>query len=109
MATLREVERSAGRRFRDVGLAEIADDEPLPARVLTGYQRDGRAWVAVGDDDRVVAYLITDPVDGNVHIEQVSVHPACPGPPGCRPVLDRVDGRPGRRGRRAGPDLDDVS
>lgn len=73
---LRDVERAAGRCFRDVGMPEIADDEPLPTEVLADYQRHGRAWVAVADGDQVVAYLISDLVDGNVHIEQVSVDPA---------------------------------
>jgi ribosomal protein S18 acetylase RimI-like enzyme len=56
-------------------MPEIADDEPLSVEVLTGYQRAGQAWVAVDRADRPVAYLITDQVDGNVHVEQLSVHP----------------------------------
>ena len=54
----------------------IAEDRPFPDEELLGYQRDGRAWVAVDGDDRPVAYLIVDWVDGNAHVEQVSVHPA---------------------------------
>ncbi|GIH20277.1 GNAT family N-acetyltransferase [Rugosimonospora africana] len=72
---LRDIERAAGECFRDLGMAEIADDEPFPVDVLAGYQRTGRAWVTADGADRPVAYLITDPVDGNVHVEQVSVHP----------------------------------
>ena len=41
---------------------------------LTGYTQAGRAWVSAGPDDRPVAYLLAGPVDGNLHIEQVSVH-----------------------------------
>jgi GNAT superfamily N-acetyltransferase len=33
------------------------------------------AWVAVDQADEPVAYLIADPVDHNIHVEQVSVHP----------------------------------
>jgi ribosomal protein S18 acetylase RimI-like enzyme len=72
---LRDIEFAAGQCFRDIGMPEIADDEPPSVDVLSGYQLAGRAWVAVDPDDRPVAYLITDHVDGNVHIEQVSVHP----------------------------------
>jgi GNAT superfamily N-acetyltransferase len=72
---LRDIERAAGQSFRDVGMPEIADDEPLPVETLAGYRRAGRAWVTVDGTDRPVAYMITDLVDGNVHIEQVSVHP----------------------------------
>ncbi len=72
---LQEIEVAAGRVFRTVGMDRVAGDEPLPAAVLLGYQSDGRAWVATDDDDRTVAYLIADWVDGIVHVEQVSVHP----------------------------------
>lgn len=75
LETLRGIERAAGRCFRDIGMPEIADDEPLPVDVLAEYQEEGRVWVAVDGIDHAVAYLISDPVDGNVHIEQVSVHP----------------------------------
>jgi GNAT superfamily N-acetyltransferase len=56
-------------------MPEIADDEPLPVDALQAYVAAGRAWVAVDPGDRPVAYLIADVVDGNLHIEQVSVHP----------------------------------
>lgn len=72
---LRDIERAAGRPFRDIGMPEIADDEPPSLETLGRYEQAGRAWVATDSADRPIAYLITDPVDGNVHIEQVSVHP----------------------------------
>lgn len=79
LAVLAQVERAAGRMFRDIGMPEIADDEPPSPQVLAGYLAAGRAWVAVDDADRPVAYLIAEPVDGNLHIEQVSVHPDAAG------------------------------
>jgi GNAT superfamily N-acetyltransferase len=75
LAALQDIERGAGRCFADVGMPEIADDEPPALEELARYQRAGRAWVAVDGTDRPVAYLIADFIDGNVHIEQVSVHP----------------------------------
>ncbi|MFG2296252.1 GNAT family N-acetyltransferase [Streptomyces sp. NPDC048603] len=72
---LQDIERAAGRCFRDVDMPEIADDDPLPLDELARYQRAGLAWVAVDEDDAPVAYLIADHVDGHLHIEQVSVHP----------------------------------
>ncbi|GHE50165.1 GCN5 family N-acetyltransferase [Streptomyces longispororuber] len=77
LPVLQDVERAAGRCFRDIGMPEIADDEPPALDDLARYQRAGRAWVAAADDDpgRPVAYLLADPVDGNLHVEQVSVHP----------------------------------
>jgi GNAT superfamily N-acetyltransferase len=72
---LRDIERAAGQCFRDIGMPEIADDEPLPLGELARYHRAGLAWVAADDVDTPVAYLIADRVDGNLHVEQVSVHP----------------------------------
>nr|QZD55812.1 GNAT family N-acetyltransferase [Glycomyces sp. TRM65418] len=56
-------------------MSPIADDEPLSLDDLARFQRSGLAWVAVDGEDRPVAYLIAEPVDGALHIEQVSVHP----------------------------------
>ncbi|MFF3677915.1 GNAT family N-acetyltransferase [Streptomyces sp. NPDC002120] len=85
LTALQDIERAAGICFRDIGMAEIADDEPLTLDELGRYQRAGMAWVAVdgpgagaGVDAGAgvpVAYLIADRVDGNLHVEQVSVHP----------------------------------
>jgi GNAT superfamily N-acetyltransferase len=75
LPVLREIERAAGEAFRDAGMPEIADDEPPSLDALAGYQRAGRAWVVDGEAGTPVAYLIADVVDGNLHIEQVSVHP----------------------------------
>jgi GNAT superfamily N-acetyltransferase len=72
---LQDIERAAGQCFRDIGMPEIADDDPLSLGELARYQRAGPAWVAVNDADVPVAYLIADHIDGNLHVEQVSVHP----------------------------------
>ncbi|MFI1650290.1 GNAT family N-acetyltransferase [Streptomyces avidinii] len=72
---LQDIERAAGRCFRDIGMPEIADDEPLTLDELAAYQRTGLAWVSVDGADTPGAYLIAEPVDGNLHVEQVSVHP----------------------------------
>ncbi len=146
---LQDIERAAGHCFRDIGMPEIADDEPPALEVLARHLRAGLAWVAVDPSaaidvaavapspavdlaavdssavdvaavdssavdssapapaavdpsapapaavdpsapapaavapsaldpstaDVPVAYLIADRVDGNLHVEQVSVHP----------------------------------
>lgn len=76
LPALREIERAAGAPFRELGMHAVAEDEPLSIAALAVFQEHGRAWVVAGDADRPVAYLIAEVVDGNVHIEQVSVHPA---------------------------------
>ena len=72
---LREVERAAGESFRAVGMDLVADDEPFSVAELAAYQEHGRAWVVADDADEPVGYLLLDVVDGNGHVEQVSVHP----------------------------------
>jgi GNAT superfamily N-acetyltransferase len=76
LAALCELERAAGERFRAVGMAAVADDDPPSMAELLAYQQDGRAWVAPDRADNAVAYLLVTIVDGNAHIDQVSVHPA---------------------------------
>jgi GNAT superfamily N-acetyltransferase len=75
LPALIDIERAAGAPFRVIGMEAIADDDPGSVDGLLDYQRAGRAWVYVDPADRPVAYLIAKWVDGNVHIEQVSLHP----------------------------------
>lgn len=73
---LQDIERAAGQCFRTIGMAEIAEDEPLPLAVLATFCEAGRAWVATDHADAPIGYLIADVVDANLHVEQVSVHPS---------------------------------
>jgi GNAT superfamily N-acetyltransferase len=73
------IERAADAVFRDIGMAAIADGDPMPAHDLRNYQRAGRAWVDTDDLGHVMAYLLLDVFDEVPHIEQVSVHPSCAG------------------------------
>jgi GNAT superfamily N-acetyltransferase len=75
LAQLREIERRAGEVFRELGMDAVADDAPPAISELLPYVRDGRAWVATDDEDVPVAYLLLAIVDGQGHIEQVSVDP----------------------------------
>jgi ribosomal protein S18 acetylase RimI-like enzyme len=72
---LRQIERLAGERFRQVGLDSVADDEPATVEELAAYARVGRSWVAVDDGGQPLGYVIVDVVDGQAHIEQISVRP----------------------------------
>jgi GNAT superfamily N-acetyltransferase len=87
---LREIERLAGARFRDIGMDEIADDEPTSLETLAGYAAANRAWVATDDAGTPVGYVIVDVVDGCAHVEQVSVHPDHQGAGVGRALMDRV-------------------
>ncbi|MDQ2729657.1 MAG: GNAT family N-acetyltransferase [Actinomycetota bacterium] len=74
---LRDIERLAGERFRAVGLDPIADDEPFSLDELARYANAERSWVATSDSAAAapVGYLLADVVDGNAHVEQMSVRP----------------------------------
>ncbi|MFE2376908.1 GNAT family N-acetyltransferase [Streptomyces sp. NPDC059398] len=101
LPALQDIERAAGQCFRGIGMPEIADDEPPPLDELARYQRAGLAWVAVDGSDAPVAYLIADHVDGNMHIEQVSVHPDSARRGIGRALLDHVAERAAADGNRA--------
>lgn len=71
---LRALERASGEPFRGIGMAAIADEEPTSLADMSHYQRAGRAWV-ITEDGPPVGFLLAFPVDGRLHIAQVSVHP----------------------------------
>lgn len=72
---LRDIEQAAGASFFDLGMAAVAEEDPLSVAELAAFHEDGRVWVTTDQTDRPVGYLLVDVVDGNAHIEQVSVHP----------------------------------
>ena len=75
LAALVEIERATGRMFLLLDADRFADHDPGSTEELEPYADSGRAFVSVDPDDRPVGYILVDPVDGAVHIEQVSVHP----------------------------------
>jgi GNAT superfamily N-acetyltransferase len=75
LPTLRSIEVAAGLAFIDLDMPDVAGHEPPPLSTLRGFVRSGLAWVTVDATDTPTAYLIAEPVDGCLHIEQVSVHP----------------------------------
>ena len=101
LPALRAIERLAGERFREMGLPEVADDEPPPLDVLARYAGDGRCWVAVDDAAGPIGYVVVDSVDGNAHVEQVSVHPAHQGAGVGRALIERVSAWAGESGMPA--------
>lgn len=88
--SLATVERLASQRFRDVGYPNVADDDPFTADELAPYAAGERAWVAVDEAGASVGYVLVDVVDGNAHVEQVTVHPAHQGGGIGRALLERV-------------------
>jgi GNAT superfamily N-acetyltransferase len=69
---LQEIENASGELFRDVGMPEIADDDPMSLEDLAEHE----VWVAVGEEGVPVAFIAVGDVDGATHVHQVSVHPS---------------------------------
>jgi GNAT superfamily N-acetyltransferase len=87
---LQDVERRAGERFRDIGLPEVADDDPGSVEELDRYAEAGRSWVAVNVTHGVVGYVLVRIVDACAHIEQMTVRPDHQGTGVGRALLERV-------------------
>lgn len=69
---LQEVERRAGVLFREIGMPEIADDDPPSVDHLAS---GAALYVATDDADEPVGYALVELVDGHAHLEQLSVVP----------------------------------
>jgi ribosomal protein S18 acetylase RimI-like enzyme len=76
---IQDIDVVAGHQFRDVGMPEVADEPPTPLDEYLHSIASARCWVALGDSNEVIGFVQVDVVDGNAHIEQVSVLPAHQG------------------------------
>jgi GNAT superfamily N-acetyltransferase len=75
LEAMRAIELAAGAAFAEVGMPEIAADEPPSVEELEAFRAAGHAWVATGDGGEPIAYLLAAAVDDGLHVEQVSAHP----------------------------------
>lgn len=75
---LAPLERAAGERHREVGMDEVADHEPRGRDEYEPALADGRLWVAELDGE-VVGYVWALDLDGQPHLEQISVLPEASG------------------------------
>jgi GNAT superfamily N-acetyltransferase len=73
---LREIDWDAGQIFRDIGMPEAAEFEPRTLDELAAAQRDGLLWVAADEGDEPASFLVAVPLDGCLHVEQLSTAPA---------------------------------
>lgn len=77
--SLRAIERDAGERFRSVGLAAIADNEPASEPFLRSILAHGVALCAVDGDDAPVGFLLAGRLDNALHVYELSVATAFGG------------------------------
>ena len=79
LAVLPAIEASGDAGFRALGMGLVADAVPAPAGVYAAALADGWVLVAVDGRDVPVGFVRVELVDGNPHVEQVSVVPAAAG------------------------------
>lgn len=93
---LSELEMAAGVLFAEAGLPEVARMGRSP-QSLVPFQAAGHAWVAERDG-WPAGYILTEEVDGCLHVEQVSVHPEFQRQGIGRALLEHVAAEAVRRG-----------
>jgi len=102
VGALIEVERAAGALFVDVGMPEIAADDPGDDAWFRRFMAAGHAWVAqAAGDDAPAGYLAAEPLDGALHVEQVSVHPRAARRGVGRRLIEHAAGVAAAEGRTA--------
>lgn len=98
---IRAIELRAGALFHDVGMSDIATHPVPPAAALARFVDAGRGWVVADDDDRPVAFVLVEVVDGLAHVEQVSVDTAYARQRLGRDLIDHVESWAAERGMPA--------
>ncbi len=98
---LRDIDRDAGQIFRDIGMPEAAEFEPRTITELADSQRAGRLWVAADEGDEPASFLMAVPLDGCLHVEQLSTAPAAARRGLGRALLEHAAGRARAGGRPA--------
>jgi GNAT superfamily N-acetyltransferase len=73
VGAMQALEVDAGRRFRDLGMDEIADDDPPAHDLLVAHIHNASAWVVVDSSGAAVGYALASMVDDEGHLDQVSV------------------------------------
>jgi GNAT superfamily N-acetyltransferase len=89
-AGLQLIELASGEQFRSVGLDFVADHDPTSIESFAGHATAGRSWTALDNADEPIGFVLVAVVDGNAHIEQVSVLPDHQGAGVGRALIDRA-------------------
>ena len=87
---IQRIEVDAGTLFLDVGMPTIAGDDPPSLDSLRGHVATGTLWVIADEEDRPVAFASASVVDGEGHLDQVSVRPSFAGRALGRRLIEEV-------------------
>lgn len=80
IAAIQQIEIDAGALFAAIGMHDIAEADAPPTDLLIDHIVDDRLWIATPVDSPVnpaapVGFAMASIVDGEGHLDQVSVHP----------------------------------
>src|ERR1044071_6368437 len=73
---LQDIERAAGELFINTDYPFIATDDPISYELLYQQYEMGMVWVASNSDNTPVGFAVALPLDGLLHLEEISVHPS---------------------------------
>jgi len=73
LASLADIERSAGKRFLGTPMAWAAADDPVPPMVLEQAQAAGLLWIAEAEDGLPAGFALTQPMDGDLYLAEMAV------------------------------------
>ena len=69
------LEKSGEASFRAAGMDRVADSPAPGPRTYEGAHSEGRLFIAVDPADTPIGFIRVEMVDGEHHVEQVSVQP----------------------------------
>ncbi|HUB38226.1 MAG TPA: GNAT family N-acetyltransferase [Streptosporangiaceae bacterium] len=75
LSLIRGLEKTGETQFRAAGMDRVADAPAPEADAYRPALDDGRLLVAVDERDTPVGFIRLEMLDGEPHVEQVSVHP----------------------------------
>lgn len=71
---LEQVERSAAQKFKDfLKLGQEFSEHTLPVSILMAAHESQTLWIAADNNDLAIGFLAATPLDGNLHIHELSV------------------------------------
>ncbi len=73
---LQDIERAAGELFINTDYPFIATDDPISYELLYQQYEMGMVLVASNSDNTPVGFAVALPLDGLLHLEEISVHPS---------------------------------
>ena len=96
-AAMAAVEVAAAQRFREIGMADIADGEPTDAAAVLMRIDDGRAYVAVDSQGTCVGFAFYRLLDAQrLYLEELDVAPSHAGQRIGARLIEQVMARAGR-------------